>query len=140
MKCTNYSKDVMDFQIKCCKSAKDISDKFSEFEINQSNLNIVCKICSQVEIGNQAEGLFNSYNTHLGVFSYEKDWEHIKLGNLPVKIKNLKYSIKRHLHSPEHESSIRSTKQYEEIKIKLEVRNKKVFLRCMRICYSTLEW
>ena len=139
MNCTNYSKDVMDFQIKCCKSAKDIRDKFPEFEINQSNLNIVCKICSQVEIGNQAEGLFDSYNTHLGVFSYEKYWEHIDLGNLPVKIKDLKYSIKRHLLSPEHKSSIGSTKQYEEIKRKLEVRNKKDFMRCMRICFLTLE-
>ena len=106
MNCKEETTDIIYSQFKNCRSVYDICEKFPEFEINKSSLIIYCKICALAENQINIQMKINPYNTHLGVFSYEKEWENSEFENLPTKFRNLKKSLKRHLILPGHLSEI----------------------------------
>ena len=97
--------------------------------MNKISLTIVCKICALAEKNIYIQIQSNPYNTHLGVFSYEKEWENGEFETLPTKFKNLKTSLKRHLNLPGHLTAIGYAKKTEEMKRKVELRTKTVGMR-----------
>ena len=87
MNCKEDSRDIVASQFKNCQLIYHICDIFHEFQINKISLTIVCKICALAEKHINIHIQSNPYNTDLGVFSYEKEWEMVNLKLYPRNLR-----------------------------------------------------
>ena len=85
MNCKEDSRDIVASQFKNCQLIYHICDIFHEFQINKISLTIVCKICALA--GKHIHIQSNPYNTDLGIFSYEKEWEMVNLKLYPRNLR-----------------------------------------------------